>query len=384
MKKNVFYALLLLNFSCKSFDDYRNQKVLLISNKSETIESKNGAYYLNLKINGVSGFFLFDTGAMASIINDENFLERLDLNEKNYYTSFKIKSANGEQIESKAFISDSISSTILRGSKNIFKHINSLKAKINCDKNDNSSSGIIGFDIFKIAGQPILFDSKNNFITVLETKYSTLGYQKIEGKIATGLGSEITIPLKVENKIISFTLDSGYSGGIQISSKNNKLDKSKLVATYEAEYIVVNKLINEKTEVYNNVSIEKSYLFDEPSIITSTSNVNYNLLGTSFIKQFNWIFDFNTGDIYVKRIAKDESDLINKINKYQLKCLAINNDLTIVFKKLPSFSKFNLGDQIIFINNQKVTSENICEMQDLLNKNQDWNSLKLEVIPLKK
>ena len=384
MKKIFFYALIVLNFSCKSFDDFRNQKVLLISNKSEKIESKNGAYYLNLKINGVSGNFLFDTGAMTSVIDDDAFLKGLNLNEKNYYTSFKLKSADGVQIESRAFVSDSISSTIIKGDKNIFKHINNIKAKINCDKDNFISSGIIGFDIFKRAAQPILFDIKNNLITVLETKYSTAGYQKIGGKIATGLGDEITIPLKVENKLINFTLDSGFNGGILISPKSINIDKSKLVATFEAGYFVLNKLINKKTEVYNNVSIEKSYLFDEPAIISSTTNINHNLLGTSFIKQFNWIFDFNTGDVYVKRIAKDDSDLIDKINKYQLKCLAINNDLIIGFKKSPSFLQYNIGDQIISVNGSPVTTENICEMQDLLNKTQDWNTLKLEVITPKK
>ena len=52
--------------------------------------------------------------------------------------------------------------------------------------------------------------------------------------------------------------------------------------------------------------------------------------------------------------------------------------------KEKSQSKHQLGDQIISVNGQKVTTENQCELQDLLNKTDDWNSLQLEVIPAQK
>jgi len=43
-------------------------------------------------------------------------------------------------------------------------------------------------------------------------------------------------------------------------------------------------------------------------------------------------------------------------------------------------SKFNVGDQITAINNTKVTPENISEIQNLLRKTEDWNTLNIEVI----
>jgi hypothetical protein len=64
-----------------------------------------------------------------------------------------------------------------------------------------------------------------------------------------------------------------------------------------------------------------------------------------------------------------------------LKSGVVNDKLIIVFKNLAYSLKQNLGDQITSVNNIKVSSENICEMQNLLNETKDWSNLKLEIIP---
>jgi hypothetical protein len=40
---------------------------------------------------------------------------------------------------------------------------------------------------------------------------------------------------------------------------------------------------------------------------------------------------------------------------------------------------FRLGDEILAVNGQKVTAENRCELQRLLNSTQDWGQLELVV-----
>ena len=381
MKKKVFYALLVLNFSCKSFDDFRNQKVVLETNKSQKIEFKNGVYYLNLKVNGVSGNFLFDTGAMTSVINDDNYLNQFHLTPKNYYTSYKLKGPDGVQIESNKFVSDSIKSDIINGSKNIFNHITNVKATTDCLKENEPPVGIIGFDIFKRASQPILFDISNNEIRVLQSKYNINGYQKLDTNISSIFGSEIIIPVKINNKIIKFTLDTGFNGGVLISSKEDILSKSNLYEEFEIGFITVSKLSVSKAFIYSNINIADNYLFTEPTIISTISNINKNLLGINFIKQFNWIFDFNSGVVYVKRISNSNTETLKVLEKLQITSLSFNGELLIVYKKINCYPNFHLLDKIISVNGKSVTPENICEMQDLLNKTQNWDSLKLEVIP---
>lgn len=381
MKKNIFYFCLLLNFGCKSFDDYRNQKVVLETNKFQKIEFKNGVYYLNLKVNGVSGNFLFDTGAMTSVINDDNYLNQFHLTPKNYYTSYKLKGPDGVQIESNKFVSDSIKSDIINGSKNIFNHITNVKATTDCLKENEPPVGIIGFDIFKRASQPILFDISNNEIRVLQSKYNINGYQKLDTNISSIFGSEIIIPVKINNKIIKFTLDTGFNGGVLISSKEDILSKSNLYEEFEIGFITVSKLSVSKAFIYSNINIADNYLFTEPTIISTISNINKNLLGINFIKQFNWIFDFNSGVVYVKRISNSNTETLKVLEKLQITSLSFNGELLIVYKKINCYPNFHLLDKIISVNGKSVTPENICEMQDLLNKTQNWDSLKLEVIP---
>lgn len=61
----------------------------------------------------------------------------------------------------------------------------------------------------------------------------------------------------------------------------------------------------------------------------------------------------------------------------------INNKILITFC-IENESKYKMGDQITSLNNQKITPENICEMQEFLNKTQDWSTLNLEVVPATK
>jgi hypothetical protein len=57
----------------------------------------------------------------------------------------------------------------------------------------------------------------------------------------------------------------------------------------------------------------------------------------------------------------------------------IDGKLEVIVKE-KSQTKFNLGDEIVSVNRQKVTAENQCEIQDLLNKTEDWSNLQIEVL----
>ena len=73
MKK--FIILLLLAFSsCKSFNDFTNQKSTLIENGVQKFDLNNNQIIIPLAINNTVGNFLFDTGAMKSVITDDAFL----------------------------------------------------------------------------------------------------------------------------------------------------------------------------------------------------------------------------------------------------------------------------------------------------------------------
>ncbi len=103
----------------------------------------------------------------------------------------------------------------------------------------------------------------------------------------------------------------------------------------------------------------------------------YNNIGLDFIKYFNWIVDYKNKKVFFKR---NNIPMIvqNIIPDYNYLCMIVDNQLKII-TKLKSETKYNVDDQIIAVKGKKVTPENICEMQNLLNSNTDWNTLEIDV-----
>ena len=114
----------------------------------------------------------------------------------------------------------------------------------------------------------------------------------------------------------------------------------------------------------------------EAKLNVSTSIKAQNI-GIDFIKAFDWLIDYNNNKIYVKRNQNSIESVFKRRVMYYAKVKA--EKLEIVVKE-KSQTKFNLGDEIVSVNGQKVTAENQCELQDLLNRTEDWNSLQLGVI----
>lgn len=106
-----------------------------------------------------------------------------------------------------------------------------------------------------------------------------------------------------------------------------------------------------------------------------------SVLNQQFIKKFNWIIDPKNQRVYCKPIDINKLYVIYKIPKRN-QLSGVSNIKIFINFSLDKISKYNLGDEITSVNNQKVTPENICDMQDLLNKTEDWNTLNLEIVPV--
>jgi len=384
--KNLLLVILCVSVaSCKSFKDYQNQSSKLLEGKSQKFTIENNQFIVRLYVNNKEGDFLFDTGAMVSAITNKDYINAFSLTKENYYTSAKIKGATGTTIQSNHFISDTIYSEIITGKKNIFRHIIIDGKKTNCSEKSASTDGIIGFDIFKNAGQPILLDFQNLKITVLSSNYQTNGYKKLDVKIPTQIGSKITFPLIVDGNKMEFLFDTGNNGGLIISNKDNKIDPKKMFVEFETLVGSVDKMSNEKIKIYKDVTLGYNRILDMQINISSFPKLITNTLGISFIKHFNWILDFKTGAMYMKQISEiDNAEQNSELTKFSLKSGVINGKLIIGFKNSSINTNLNIGDQIISINNQKITPENICEMQELLNKTPDWGTLNIDVLPFQK
>ncbi len=360
-----------------------NQKVVLKPNGIQKMNFDNNQYISKFNINGKEADFLVDTGAMGSVITDTLFLKNFNLTKENFYTSMKIRGAGGVEIESDKFITDSVSSTLFNSSNKIFSviKVSNIQNKICSDKAEiKKTVGIIGFDFFKAASSPILLDFENKSIKSLKDNYSTDGYTKINAKI-NNLKRKIIVTFNIDNKDVDFLFDTGNSGGFLLMGKEGKFDEAKILQKFSMIFGTVNGFDIMNSKIFKDINIKLEKIFESKCNVIVLEKLTTNTLGISFIKNFNWILNFNTGEIYVKKISEYSNQIdSNSYNKDYI-FANINSKLLVGFKKLiEKNSKFNVGDEITSINNQKVTEENICEMQDLLNNTEDWNTLKLEVI----
>jgi hypothetical protein len=99
-----------------------------------------------------------------------------------------------------------------------------------------------------------------------------------------------------------------------------------------------------------------------------------------YCKIFLFLTHFFNYFLYFLQNFVNQEIIIKKGEKQEF---TLDNKLLVGF--VTNFYKGNLklNNQIISVNNQKVTTENICEMQTLLNTTQNWDTLQLEVLPAK-
>ncbi len=128
--------------------------------------------------------------------------------------------------------------------------------------------------------------------------------------------------------------------------------------------------------IYEKMPIKFGGQAFEAKVNVSTSIKAQNI-GIEFIKSFDWLIDYNHNKVYVKRNQSTlDSNFKRKVTYYA----KVNAEKLEIVVKEKSQTKFNLGDEIVSVNGQKVTAENQCELQDLLNKTEDWSSLQIEVL----
>lgn len=378
MKKLILAVILAASASCSSLKDFTEQDVQLKDEKSMEFQLRNNQMVLPLRINGKTGKFLFDTGAASSAITGKAFIEKMILTEKNYKPGIKLKGATGIEVQSYNFITDSISSEILSGQKNIFKQVVIRSFEKKCGEELSSNDGILGFDILERGKKPILLDFEKNTVSVLQSDYSAHGYELVESRFST-IKNKIMIPMIVEGRPVDFLFDTGNSGGLLVRNNESRISDSKKI--YEISTIVgaFDGYSVQNIKRYSGVEVQNPSLGNSNSEVTVLESLITNTMGISFIKKFSWIIDFNQNRIFAKKIVAAERPAA--IEKAALKSGVLNDALLVVIKDSRDMSRFMVNDQILAIDGRMVTSENICEMQNLLNGSDDWSSFEIEVAP---
>lgn len=371
-----FYLIILLSLSlvcCKAFRQISNQEI--VTKKGCEVLSFDGKLPLfPLEIDNKETKFIFDTGAMTSILTDTTIVE--NFNQKEISKFGKLRGADGKKVSNKR-IAAQVKSPLFESNNKVLNWVNAPLS--NCQSGSKSFAGILGLDVFFEKNEILQMDFSTNKVCQLSTSQLQEFLLNSEYKLVKSKcrWNQIFIYFSVEDKEYKFHLDTGYTGNL-IMPYNEKLNfkNDKKLELEGSLFQTISFHTSGNEIIYEKMPVEFGGQAFEAKVNVSTSIKAQNI-GIEFIKCFDWLIDYSNNKVYVKRNQNTaDSTFKRKVSYY---ARVTDGKLAVIVKE-KSQSKFKLGDVITAVNGNKVTEENQCEIQDLLNKTEDWNSLQIEVL----
>jgi predicted aspartyl protease len=371
------FMFFMLIVSCKTVQQYGSQEIKTkIACADIVFEEK--IPLLALQIEDVKTKFIFDTGATGSFLTDTIVVA--GFSGKKFANFGSARTASGEKIK-KRTLQVLLQSELFESNNKVLTEITMPKNK--CSKAVKTFSGILGLDVFFEEKSCVEMDFYNNKVCNItgdqvQIKIKKENYYEVKSAFKY---KQLFVFLTVQGKEYKFLLDTGFIGNIIFpydKLSNFQSDDKQELEGYM--HISASSIPISKEILYEKMPVRFGKELLSAKINVSSAIVSQNI-GIEFMKGFNWIVDYSNSKIYIKRNSNSiESEFKKKIS-YSV--IAESEKLRIAIKE-KSQTKYQLGDQIISVNGKKVTPENNCEMQDFLNKTEDWNTLDLEVIPQSK
>ena len=328
--------------------------------------------YYDVKIDGYSEKLMFDTGATMCVITDSCAINLL--NTKKFGVLGSVKGADNKKITLKTFIAQA-ESELFESENKVFAYIPRPISK--CQKQE-SFKGILGLDVFFKNDNALQLDFSNNKIcTINENQTNEIvknDYTEIQSECKS---NQIFIFFKIEGTDYKFKLDTGFTGSLVIPY-NEKINFQKFNSlVYVGNmYRTASSTTNGEEIFYESMPIKigNNEIFSK---ILVSKTIKAQVVGIEIIKGFDWVIDYSRNKVYIK---KNSNQIKAEFNSPVFQYVASEQDSRLIITtKQKKLFQYNLGDEITSVNNQKITPENICEMQDLLNKTEDWETLNVEV-----
>ncbi|MGB6092469.1 MAG: hypothetical protein WBF83_01770 [Moheibacter sp.] len=342
---------------------------------SQMFEIKNGLMYLNADFDEKPMIWMFDTGVtVATLFNSE----QLNAYELKKIPFGKTKAADGTMIETKILSGD-----LENGFMSISQKLFAVIPTMSFNKNDNCEivdktdvAGFIGMDVFYDNDSYVEINFESNHIAVLsQSDFEELSQQfrPLDAEIKDG---HIFLRTKINGKAHKLLLDTGFNGDIIFPYKKAKkmnLDKSE-----QYEGLLFRNAAN--IDRYGSLiqSADNKLEFGEFNFdvdILFVESINSSNLGLGFIKNFNWLIDYKNEKVYAQLISNSFS---NKLQEKPYKVLATEGELRFVKRKTDE-TEYGLNDVVLSVNSVKITPENICRFQKMLNESNNWDNLQIEI-----
>jgi len=320
---------------------------------------------------------VFDTGATKTVISDTTLFE-------NYHKLAKAKLGKSKLINKKVLF-DKVALTSrneMYASQNEITII--IIPEVNACHQKKIDKGLLGTAYFTFIDKKILnldFESvKAKVLSEVEKDVLLINYQEIKSEFIMG-GRHCNVFFKINGVEEAFTFDTGNSAAPLVLGSKSKIPLKDGIEYHGSIVAGADRAKSNDINIYySNVHVEMGNTKATSLVFFNSAYIDeHNNVGLPFIKNFNWIIDYKNEKVYYKQIKED----FVKEFKGTFKYIAHNNNGNLIVSvKLNSATEYNLGDQITSVNNIPVTSQNICELRNLMNKTNDWSTLNLTVIPI--
>lgn len=367
MKKLAVAFFILLLTSCgeykaimaESTENFKMSKLYFQDHNKEIV---------TVIIDGMQQNLLFDTGAGATVISHPKFQidEKKRIRDRIIY-GFDKKS----KIKSFSYSSDSLYSSIFKVTK---KYLFIVPDKLSICTTAKQYDGILG-NFFE-SDMILEINYEQGYLQFLEQLPDT-ELIELEAKFNSYTG-KFSIQMEVNGQKDFFIFDTG-NNSMTLLNKNIFTEVNNKIYTIEVLGQSVGKseinmkidVFQEKLKMGNNLVFYYSLGIDKSS--------DRSILSKSLIERFNWYVDKKNNKVFCKPINKEKFEIKTDLSKRNNRMYANEFDgkLKIYYKNFES--KIAIGDQITSVNNQQVTSENICQIRQLLNETEDWNTLNIQI-----
>ena len=255
-----------------------------------------------------------------------------------------------------------------------------------CDKEPSVSRySIVGFPGLDISSIAIDF-TKKKIYNVEKSQIDTVEYIPVKCRVAETIYTKQMFVYPVINGVeYECIFDTGNGGGILIQDAQKVGEPSDADMLYEGSYGIA---IGGAAEMQQFViapenTVEFAGQTETIPVMYLEGGLAFNNMGLAYIKRFDWIitsrYDESTEGLIYKMYAKPHvSDTMDMTrNRYGIS--TSDGTLRILARLIDGNEKYKVGDQIISVNGEKISEENICHYYDLLTENKDWSGFEIRV-----
>lgn len=302
----------------------------------------DGFPIIKVKIDNKDYDFVFDTGAVISVINSDTFKNKKvvdqkeigDISNQKKYIDIAIENFEIDHLQFKNFAI-------------AYQSFSHLKL---CH---NQLDGIIGRDIMNKF--IIEFRTDKMIINFYErvTDINLLNYKIIKLENST----EPKVLVSINNQKRFALLDTGSNGNLVISDhKMNKfISKSNHIAYLSSgKSFGLHGRVNDIKKQYDLFDINlKLKNFDLANQNITLSDFDENNMGYRFLKQFNFIVDLKANNFYINRNENYIQESLSKVQSFT-PSLDIETNKWFISKINIEEKQLKLNDIILKINNQNL------------------------------